>query len=575
MYELAPKFRYVLRWLIRGAACFALFAVVFALALPLLVEDRTVRDGLVHSLSQWSGGPVTVHGALRIESFTSLSIEADGVSFTATPRLSPIDRIDAKSVTAVLKVQSLLWGRIEFKKVAIDAPRFVLSRHAAPSEPDFFGLEAAGAAVAFGDLSRFDRLELRNSMFFAAEGGRRAYSRIGAEAISITRNPGASEFTLSLKDRGLSAYFQGSLNRAGNIAVGSIQLKVPAEHPAARKITAAIAPWEQGHGVSIDGDLTWPGGRLSLDGATIGFGGHSAKGSLTFATHQGRALTEGTLAYDTLEWMPAGQGDAGGGGGAAGPLRALIAASSRGEGRADFDMRISAEHFRAGQYEAGPLALALTSRSDLLSIDVAELAIFGGRIAGRLDYDSRHPTMLTVSANGTRLDSEALAGASAWPVAVGGPVTFRLALEIPFKDAPLTQGVKAATGSFGIVFPAGGTLDGGVSKRLSEAFAQGQVPWGLYSGSFPFTAATIDGTIKPGTVALMLDGEAVGSRIGGSLHIAVPSGQVSGTLVMRPDEGTGEMPPESGASPNSASIGLSGTAAALNFSALGKASLSN
>ncbi len=115
MYELAPKLRYVLRWLIRGAACLALFAAIFALALPLLVEDRTVRDGLVHSLSQWSGGPVTVHGALRIESFTSLSIEADGVSFTATPRLSPIDRIDAKSVTAVLKVQSLVWGRIEFK----------------------------------------------------------------------------------------------------------------------------------------------------------------------------------------------------------------------------------------------------------------------------------------------------------------------------------------------------------------------------------------------------------------------------------------------------------------------------
>ena len=177
--------------------------------------------------------------------------------------------------------------------------------------------------------------------------------------------------------------------------------------------------------------------------------------------------------------------------------------------------------------------------------------------------------MLTVSANGTRLDSEALAGASAWPVAVGGPVTFRVALEIPFKDGPLTQDVKAATGSFGIVFPAGGTLDGGVSKRLSEAFAQGQVPWGLYSGSFPFTAATIDGTIKPGTVALMLDGEAVGSRIGGSLHIAVPSGQVSGTLVMRPDEGTGEMPwcPAPRRIPP---IGLSGTAAALNFSALEK-----
>ena len=52
-------------------------------------------------------------------------------------------------------------------------------------------------------------------------------------------------------------------------------------------------------------------------------------------------------------------------------------------------MRISAEHFRAGPYEAGPLALALTSRSGLLSIDIAELAIFGGKISGRLDYDFR------------------------------------------------------------------------------------------------------------------------------------------------------------------------------------------
>ena len=84
-------------------------------------------------------------------------------------------------------------------------------------------------------------------------------------------------------------------------------------------------------------------------------------------------------------------------------------------------MRISAEHFRAGTYEAGPLALALTSRPDLLSIDIAELAIFGGKIAGRLDYDPRHPNTLSVNANGSHLDLEALAGAAAWPIAVERP----------------------------------------------------------------------------------------------------------------------------------------------------------
>ena len=210
-------------------------------------------------------------------------------------------------MTAVLRVQSLLWGRIEFKKVAIDSPQFVLNRRAAPPRPDFFGLETVGAALAFADLSRFDQLELQDCTFFAAKGERRAYTRLGAEAITVTRNPGDPIIAFNLRDRGLSTYFPGSLSRAGTTALGSIRLKAGPEHRAAGKITAAIAPWEQGHGVSIDGDLTWPGGRLSLDGATIGFGGHSAKGSLTFATQQGRALTEGTLAYDTLEWMPAGK----------------------------------------------------------------------------------------------------------------------------------------------------------------------------------------------------------------------------------------------------------------------------
>ena len=57
-------------------------------------------------------------------------------------------------------------------------------------------------------------------------------------------------------------------------------------------------------------------------------------------------------------------------------------------------------------------------------------------------------------------------------------MNLRLALEIPFKDGLLAPELKAATGSFGIVFPAGGTLDGEVSKRLSEAFALGREPLG-------------------------------------------------------------------------------------------------
>ena len=577
MYELAPKFRYGLKWLLRGVAVVGAIAAVFASALPYLVEVRTVRDGLVQNLSQWSGGPVSIHGQLRMKSFTSLSIEADGVSFAATPRLSPVSRIEAKSVTAILKVQSLLRGRIEFKKVAVAAPRFVLSRRAEPSKPgNYSGLEAVSAAAAFAELSRFDRLELQDCTFLAATGERRAYSRLGAGTVTIVRSPDASAYSLYVTDQGLAGSFHGTLSRAGNRAIGTIRLDVQPGHPAAEKIVAAAAPWEKGHGISIAGDLTWAGRRLSLDSATIGFDGRAAKGSLTFATRYGRALTEGTLAYDTLEWMPAGQGGDASSADAIKPLRALIPAAPGGEDRADFDMRISAEHFRAGTFEAGPLALALTSRPDLLSIDIAELAIFGGRIAGRLDYDPRRPNTLSVNANGSHLDWEALAGAAALPIAASGPVNLRLALEIPFKDGPLVQELKAATGSFGIVFPAGGTLDGEVSKRLSEAFPHGVSPLELISGSFPFTAASIDGAVTAGAVALKLNGEAAGNRIGGTLHIATPGGQIAGKLTVSPGDGTDNIAPaSSGTSTDAASIGLSGTVAALSFSAPRSPSLSN
>jgi len=573
MLELASKFRYALSWIVRGAALLAIAGAVFASAIPYLIEDKNVRDGLIRSLSEWSGGAVTIRGPLHLASFTTLSVEAKDVTFAATPRLSPIVRMRAKSVTAILRVPSLLLGRIEFKKIVADEPRIVAGRGAAPSKLDVFGLETASEAIALADVSRFERIELKDCRFFSADGEHRPYSRFGAQWISVTRSQTASLFTLQLRDQGFEAFFRGNISRAGETALGSFKLKVPPDHPAARRITAAIAPWEQGHSISIAGDLTWSGARATLDGAAIGFGDHSAKGSLAYGIRHGRALMEGTLAYDSLEWMPSEEAGAGSGLGME-PLRALIFARAGDERSADLDMRISAERFRAGPYEAGPLALALTSRPGAFSIDIAELALFGGKISGRLDYDSTRPTALTLNANGTRLNSQPLAAALGWPFTVSGPVRIRLALEIPFKDEPLVQEIKAATGTFGIVFPSGGTLDGDLSSRLSAAFERQNLPWGVSSSSFPFAEATIDGALAPAGVALSINSASSGSRIGGSIHIALPGNEVSGTLTLKPDDATEEAL-GAAALPNPASVVLSGTVAALNISAFGKPSLSN
>jgi AsmA protein len=590
MYEIAKKFRYALRWLAFAAAVSAIAAGAFASALPFLIEDRAVHDGLIRSLTAWSGGPVTVQGPLRVASFTSLSIEANGVKFASTPRLSPIGKIEAKSVTAILRVRSLLWGRIEFKKVVVESPRVVFNRREPKSKLPFSGLETAGATVAFADLSRFKRLELHDCTFFTADGGRRAYSRVEVQRIRLDKEQAkassqtqaklqsrnTSLFTLLIRDHGFEAYFHGNLSRAEETARGVLRLKASAEHPASEKITGAIAPWERGHGVSLAGDLIWTGARASLDRATIAFGDHEAKGSMALAVRSGRALLEGTLAYDRLAWMYGGQESGGENGKLLEPLRALILAHSGRDSSLDLDMRISAERFQAGSYEAGPLALALTSRPNGFNIDIAELQLFGGKITGRLDYDPAHPEALNLNARGTRLDSHTLTGELGWPSSVSGPVTVRLALDIPLQNLPQNRDASAVTGSFAINFPAGGTLDGEMSRRVSEAFAREELFEGVSSSSFPFSAASIDGAAGPGGIALKIDAESAGSRIGGSLRIASPGNTVSGTLSVKPDgEAEESRASLSEAPPNSANIVLSGTVAALNFAPSRKPSLSN
>lgn len=570
MYKLSLNFRYALGWALRGAAIVTLIGAIFASALPLLVKDRAVRDGLTRALSEWSGGAVTMNGPLHA-SFTSLSVEARDVTFSSTPRLSPISRIHAQSVTAVLRLPPLLLGRVEFKKAAVEQASFVFRRQPAASKFNITGFDTLAEAIAFADLSRFERIELKDCSFFTAEDLRRPYRRRAAEWISIAHSAEAPDFTLQLRDNGFEAFFRGSISRTNRTAFGSVKLKAPSGHPAAEKIIASIAPWEQGNSISLAGDLIWRGARASLDGADIVIGDRSAKGSLALGIRHGRALLEGTLAYDKLEWMPSSQ-EAGDTSGAAGTLRSVIFPRAENERTADLDMRISAEKVRAGAYEAGPLALALSKRELAVSIDIAELGAFGGTVSGRLDYDSSRPDALTLNATGSRLNSQLLTSAMGWPFTVSGPLMLRLALDIPLKDKPLAQEIKAATGSFGIVFPAGGALEGDLPERLVTAFERLSAPGRAEANSFSFDEATMEGALASSGARLDIGAESSGSHIAGSLHVAFPGNEVGGTLTWTPGEAS-EDAPGAKASTQSASVVLSGTVAALSVSASGKPAL--
>jgi uncharacterized protein involved in outer membrane biogenesis len=576
MYQIARKIRYVSGLLGVLAATF----VIAAAALPLVVDAEAVRESLARSLSAWTGGPVTISGPLRIVSFANLSVEASGVRLDATPRLEPLRRAEVEKVTAAVRLSSLLRGRIEFKRVAMSSPRFVF-RRALPSAESLPGLETAALALALSAKSAFGEIEFFNPAFFTAEGARKPFRRTSVDRIrlGLSRPPAPAslpELTFYAKNSGVEAHFRGQCDPAGLTARGAFRLIVSMEDARARTAMASLAPWERAGSVDISGDLTWSRERVALDGATIAFADRSARGSVALNLSSRRPLLEGTIAYDMLDLTPAWMAAAEAGGKAhSHPLGALPFASPDAGRALDLDMRISADRFRAGTFETGPLALSLTATKDKVAVDVAEVALFGGKGAARLDVAPSQPAVLSISGSGWQLDPRLLAEALQLPSGVNGTATAQFSLTMPLTGNAPAQDLRGAAGSFSVLFPSGGALEGEVARVLGDALANGDLDWGLGGASLPFAAATIEGEVKQGAVTLKIEGEAGDKSLGGSLKLAFPGGDVSGSLSTRRNEsGSGSGAPNAKGEA-AAQLVLSGTAEALSFSRLEKQSLPN
>ncbi len=572
MYQIAGKIRYVLRWLGLMACGFVIAALAFAAVLPFLVDAEAIRVALSNKLSAWSGGPVVISGPLRIASFANLSVEASGVD--SAPADGPIRSARAESVTAVLRISSLLRGKLDFKKFIVAAPRIVLRRGFPEAIQKSYGLGAARLALALSARSPFAFVELIDPTFIFTERAKGAYERAQlrrvrlrketAAAIStgvfVTNAPGAGSGVYALdvtSERG-AASFRGECAAACQTAFGTLHLRAAVDGGGAKAILGAMAPWERPDTIALSGELNLSRRRASLDNAAISFGDHAAKGSVALDMTGLRPRLEGTIAYDTLD------------------VTALPFDSGDIDRPVDFDLRVSAEHFRDGSLETGPLALALTATPGRLSVDIASVALFGGHASGRLDVSREKPGVLSVRGSGSRLDASALASAAELPLGFSGPITLQAALTLPLNQP--VEGMGAATGTFTIRFPIGGSIEGEVAHTLSAALAEQDLSWVFRGSSFPFTVASIDGTVGPGGIDLKVEGQSGEKGIGGSLRVDFPGAVVSGTLLASenahpPDASQLKSAHEQTAS--STKLVFSGTADALILTSSGKPSLSN
>ena len=586
MDQIGRKFRHVSRWLGIVARAFAVVAVILATALPFVISTEAVRGSLARSLSAWSGGPVVISGPVRIASVADLSVEASGVDMQSTAGLEPLRRSEARSVTAYIRISSLFLGRLEFKKFVVASPRMVFRRGFAEPAPASYGLGTARLALALSASSPVPEIEFVKPTLFVAAAARKAYKPVKLERIKLGRTAkpsGAggetevSRFNLLVASETFEAGFRGECANACETAKGTLRLSASADNPLLKIMLGSLAPWERSDTVAVSGDLNWVRGRVALDNAAISLDGHSANGSLILEVAGSRALLEGNIAYDILDVTPAWK-DGRSGESAAPPLAAFPLVGGAEERPLDFDMRVSAERFRAGSFETGPLALALTVTRDRVSIDVASMALFGGNATGRLDVTPSQPASLSLRGSVSEVDPQAAASAFGRPFGVTGPAAVRAALTMPLTMRPRGEDISAATGTFTVRFPAGGSLEGDAAQTLSAALTHEDRGWPLQASTFPFSAATIDGTVKPGAIDLKVQGESGDRGIGGWLRIAFPGAAVTGTLFANENPSTSEpsAPRAAPAEPaRSTQLVLSGTADAPVLLSSGKPSLSN
>ena len=591
MYQIAGIIRYVLRGLGILAGGLLVAAVAFAALLPILVDAEPIRGPLAESLSAWSGGPVVISGPLRIGSFADLSVEASGVDLKSTPGQGPIRIARAKSITAVVLLSSLLRGKLEFKKFVIDSPHVVFRRGFTEPFQSSYGLGAARLALALSARSPFADIELLDPVFFYTPSASGAYERaelsrvrLGKEAVSsistgvfVKNAPGAGSalYALEITSKGFEASFRGQCAGACQTAFGTLRLRAALNE--GKTILAAMAPWERPDSIALSGELNLSKKRAALDNAAISFGDHAARGSLALDMTGARPRIEGTIAYDTLDVTPAWTAGGEARTSERRSLAALPLARAGLDRPLDFDLRVSAERFRAASFETGPLALALTHIQNRLSVDIASVAVFGGHASGRLDVNPGQPGVLSMRGSGSQLDAGALASAFHLPLGFSGPAMLQAQLTMPMTMKQPIEDVSAAGGTFSIRFPAGGSIEGDLAHTLGAALAEQDLGWGLRSSSFPFAVASIDGVVKPGGIDLKVQGESGEKGIGGSLRIAFPGSAVSGTLLASENlnSGASEFASVPDQTAGSTKLVLSGTADALILSSAGKPSLPN
>ena len=408
------------KWLLAGFLVILLAGL--ALVLPgQLSTPPELRDRVAASLSEWTGGTVTLTEPLRVRYFPP-SLQGGLVLSNAT-KLPTIQTITAPDFKVSLGFPALLTGRIKLDALQLGKPTISLRAQLgdrpeeAPTPALLTSLLEAmpmetvrirrGAIISENGKRLIRKLDVRLN----SRGAKGALAVLGSfvfngESVAFALDSGkitktdtahSAPVTLKLTSRPLRARFSGTVRLDSDLeGTGEMEAELPDARHFLDWVGVALPEGESLKNVTASGTAHWSGPTLTFDDGTFAFDGNEAIG-LFAVTAGARPRIDGTLAFESLTLDP------------------YIHIEPREEGLFDWavlkyldaDLRLSAGELSAESVKLGRVGFTIHAQNGKISSEIGELHMCGGQVAGRLELDlSKIRTEASLTGNLSKIEIE-------------------------------------------------------------------------------------------------------------------------------------------------------------------------
>lgn len=517
------------KWLLVGLV--AVVVAGLALLLPhQLGTSSELRDRVAASLSDWTGGTVTLTEPLQVRYFPP-SLRG-GFVLSNAANLPAVRTVTAPDFKVTLDFPELLMGRVQLDALRLGKPTITLKESAgeggaeqpfaamladALTDPPLEAVRIRRGTVKSASGKRLiDKLDIRlsargRSGVLAALGsfdfnGEDVAFSLDSGKITETVEGKAAPVTIKLTSKPVTARFSGTVRAADGLeGSGDMETVLPDARRFLNWVGVAIPEGDSLKNVAASGTVHWSGSTMTFDDGTFELDGNEAVG-LFSVTASTRPRVEGTLAFETLMLDPyLGGGDA--------SAQEVAGFDGFLLKHLDADLRVSAGEMSAAGLKLGRGGFTINAKDGTVSGEIGELDLCGGQASGRAGLDlsgARTVASLVGTLAGISIDT------CLQPFALGVPLRGLSTLKLDVSSGGTTRGelirglvgevkITAQNGAVPIDFP-----------ELAATSASGSDGWSRGAGT-AFTSLDADCSLSAGHLWCR------------SFRMQTPSGLVSGS----------------------------------------------